>query len=175
MPSQVLDFNPRSPCGERHVDDYLTVFDRLFQSTLPVWGATLPGCGFPPASVISIHAPRVGSDVRRVLCPEHQHSISIHAPRVGSDSTTTVFLWRTRNFNPRSPCGERLGFLFPLLKQFHFNPRSPCGERPAGFFQGANCAELQSTLPVWGATTSKSCQTPGTTKFQSTLPVWGAT
>ena len=56
-----------------------------FQSTLPVWGATLrPGMWYLSWS-ISIHAPRVGSDNSATLFPVLQ-SISIHAPRVGSDN-----------------------------------------------------------------------------------------
>ena len=55
-----------------------------FQSTLPVWGATLLLCILIDPRTISIHAPRVGSD-NRTLHPPTQHSISIHAPRVGSD------------------------------------------------------------------------------------------
>ena len=35
------DFNPRSPCGERRWDMGLTEITWIFQSTLPVWGATL--------------------------------------------------------------------------------------------------------------------------------------
>ena len=78
-------FNPRSPCGERPAA--LGQFNRLhcisihaprvgsdgqtwtlmpetfiFQSTLPVWGATHIGGGDSVHQVISIHAPRVGSD-----------------------------------------------------------------------------------------------------------------
>ena len=39
--SRYHDFNPRSPCGERpfHFHGFLSG-DGLFQSTLPVWGAT---------------------------------------------------------------------------------------------------------------------------------------
>ena len=33
-----------------------------FQSTLPVWGATVPISGLSVGINISIHAPRVGSD-----------------------------------------------------------------------------------------------------------------
>ena len=61
------------------------MLDNLFQSTLPVWGAT---CGrWTPmiSSTISIHAPRVGSDLHSLVWEVLQH-ISIHAPRVGSDS-----------------------------------------------------------------------------------------
>ena len=79
---------------------------------------------------ISIHAPRVGSDYF-ASTPNRFNAISIHAPRVGSDPDTlmipispglfqsTLPVWgatsqqrflhhRVRNFNPRSPCGERL-------------------------------------------------------------------
>ena len=79
---------------------------------------------------ISIHAPRVGSDLLEVL-DEHMecvfqstlpvwgatnicdylykpYSISIHAPRVGSDLLGPTTLLTTSYFNPRSPCGERL-------------------------------------------------------------------
>ena len=55
-------FNPRSPCGERR-----TVFRRLdypmiFQSTLPVRGATELAAAAAIITTISIHAPRAGSD-----------------------------------------------------------------------------------------------------------------
>ena len=56
-------FNPRSPCGERQRIDYIAF--RL--------------------SAISIHAPRVGSDIRRDAGDKNEKNISIHAPRVGSD------------------------------------------------------------------------------------------
>ena len=35
-------------------------------------------------------------------------AISIHAPRTGSDMRIFVMALRLRNFNPRSPHGERL-------------------------------------------------------------------
>ena len=55
-----------------------------FQSTPPVWGATVGVQGVQLPHDISIHAPRVGGDPggprsRRPL------PISIHAPRVGGD------------------------------------------------------------------------------------------
>ena len=62
---------------------------KIFQSTLPVWGATL---GLPDTVEIvdiSIHAPRVGSDDGTIYALP-QRFISIHAPRVGSDCVTTA-------------------------------------------------------------------------------------
>ena len=83
--SFVTDFNPRSPCGER----------------LAVATRRLPG------ATISIHAPRVGSDWR-LRCCGCTRTISIHAPRVGSDRLSPPWVAVLLNFNPRSPCGERL-------------------------------------------------------------------
>ena len=83
-------------------------FTFLFQSTRPVWGATLHprrrrcaggisihaprvgrdkgGLGAVLVLVISIHAPRVGRDVLKE-CLETTFAISIHAPRVGRDQS----------------------------------------------------------------------------------------
>ena len=94
-------------------------------------GSDLPGWQESSgANVISIHAPRVGSDGKKSLLTEVQH-ISIHAPRVGSDSETAGGCAGSPDFNPRSPCGERLFRRFLLKREARdFNPRSPCGERP---------------------------------------------
>ena len=126
----------------------------LFQSTLPGWGATAAaGSGvryihyFNPRSPdgerqgsararlgvlpISIHAPRMGSDVALRYRVARRMVISIHAPRMGSD--------RSR----RAPCS-------PLQ---NFNPRSPDGERPYRHkSQRVAKRRFQSTLPGWGAT-----------------------
>ena len=79
-----------------------------------------------------------------------------------------------RYFNPRSPCGERLANVLPVLLSAYFNPRSPCGERRYAARKAATSAEFQSTLPVWGATTVLNAYGIAA-EFQSTLPVWGAT
>ena len=78
----------------------------MFQSTLPVWGATLNSWLLNGGDFVSIHAPRVGSDqALRNLCITL--CVSIHAPRVGSDRFQPFqSLWLS-SFNPRSPCGER--------------------------------------------------------------------
>ena len=82
---QGMDFNPRSPYGER-----LGAPGRLIEDY-----------------EISIHAPRTGSDWT-VFSKAALKQISIHAPRTGSDvkSAPTISSWA--DFNPRSPYGERL-------------------------------------------------------------------
>ncbi len=105
---QPVNFNPRSPCGERPARKQLEL--------------TRPD--------ISIHAPRVGSDQHGPLQPGRCQDfnprspcgerlsrlvilaginiISIHAPRVGSDFSALCLRPPPGYFNPRSPCGERL-------------------------------------------------------------------
>ena len=57
---------------------------KLFQSTLPVRGATYSPSWYIGQTGISIHAPREGSDNRKVK-RNTLTKISIHAPREGSD------------------------------------------------------------------------------------------
>ena len=91
-----------------HLDSAITV-DNVFQSTLPGWGATATEMTTAYTCVISIHAPRMGSDkfLHVHLYPWQFQStlpgwgatledlgypisdeISIHAPRMGSDVTS---------------------------------------------------------------------------------------
>ena len=104
------NFNPRSPCGERPITGLLALFN----------------------IIISIHAPRAGSDYYQRFIPLIGGShISIHAPRAGSD-----LIW---------------SFLH-LLSMMYFNPRSPCGERRSFWGGIGTFFTFQSTLPVRGAT-----------------------
>ena len=57
------NFNPRSPHGER-----------LYAATIIM-----------AAVIISIHAPRMGSDIAFTPYTDFKIIISIHAPRMGSD------------------------------------------------------------------------------------------
>ena len=125
------DFNPRSPCGER----------------------PLSYNGKNIVNGISIHAPRVGSDdTKGTKTPAYiifQSTLPVWGAtsiKTASDLSVTVFqstlpVWGAtaslpghqrpgRNFNPRSPCGERRT---PTIRtqrhRRYFNPRSPCGER----------------------------------------------
>ena len=133
-----------------------------------------------------------------VVKPCHQRAhISIHAPRAGSDAKSQKYLKQCQNFNPRSPCGERLFDEWELDAKNNFNPRSPCGERLNWRFPAPAVKTFQSTLPVRGATCEMdgqrgllriSIHAPragsddrlkrrlGADRlFQSTLPVRGAT
>ena len=79
----------------------------VFQSTLPLRGATAYRFSIDETLIISIHTPLAGSDIF-VL---------------NKEGVLTYF-------NPHSPCGERLDETNCGLFVGDFNPHSPCGERP---------------------------------------------
>ena len=122
-------FNPRSPWGERLEDEPTYTRSQIFQSTLPVGGATrgYPGAG--GQNRISIHTPRGGSDPKGNIA-HGKVKISIHAPRGGSDVGGTSQPENPKEFQSTLPVG---GATFPSSK---YSP----------------CLLFQSTLPVGGAT-----------------------
>ena len=86
--------------------------------------------------IISIHAPRVGSD-NGAECIRHRGGISIHAPRVGSDRYKRLYAAVVRNFNPRSPCGERPQGLSGFLDTLSISIHAPRVGSDAGRFDRA--------------------------------------
>ena len=146
-------FNPRSPCGERHLGLKFALYSPKFQSTLPVWGAT-PGqflvdctrCHFNPRSPCGER--RSSSRPRRFPA-----TISIHAPRVGSDQAKEQMIGGYFEFQSTLPVwGATTATGFCVGCILDFNPRSPCGERPTKKTSPPSESGFQSTLPVWGAT-----------------------
>ena len=126
-------FNPRSPHGERPRKAHGIAYRVTFQPTLPARGATSGRRFVHIHQAISTHAPRTGSDTRIFVATfgainisthaprtgsdraaDDQRvaavGISTHAPRTGSDRRVTASLSSSRNFNPRSPHGERHAF-----------------------------------------------------------------
>jgi len=162
-----------------------------------VGGATYfcSGCIYRPC--ISIHAPRGGSDFAPLpfICSMR---ISIHAPRGGSDLFYTSNKQNGgKDFNPRSPWGERPDGESWSVESYDFNPRSPWGERlfyivtqaiSAIYFNPRSpwgerlCTSEVQDLHInfnprspWGERLKKIYDKNKDLKFQSTLPVGGAT
>ncbi len=104
-------------------------------------------------AVISIHAPRTGSDRAPWSSAARTGSISIHAPRTGSDEQVRehrlapdISIHAPRTGSDRRVAGYRMVYKY-------FNPRSPHGERrfpPLDEVKGF--LVFQSTLPARGAT-----------------------
>ncbi len=174
FPQRNAYFNPRSPYGERRKDRQSKVQHSLFQSTLPLRGAT--------------------SDVpERIQDQVFQSTL----PLRGATGIKALSFEIIANFNPRSPYGERhLSFCCILHKQrfqstlplrgataileifkkaiiisihapltgsdprvqgqsrhyLYFNPRSPYGERQEEIDAYFRQNLFQSTLPLRGAT-----------------------
>ena len=112
-----------------------------------------------------------------MICPKGLPAplISIHAPRTGSDPTPAMNSWKAAYFNPRSPHGERrtstergdaigrISIYAPRTGSdrcavrrktaaTYFNPRSPHGERRSEDDVLHPASVFQSTLPARGGT-----------------------
>ena len=162
----------------------------------------------------------MGSDVETCVFAQPEIYISIHAPRMGIDVRCLLTRTGKHYFNPRSPDGERLVDFRTVGLRLEISIHAPPdGERQRdgsrvqlavpisihaprmgsdtachavrlrpGLFQSTlpgwgatylfadynGSHRFQSTLPGWGATLSKLGMRP-TLAFQSTLPGWGAT
>ena len=171
------NFNPRSPHGERRrqffripqrlefqstlpargATRWRSCYGRmaLFQSTLPARGATEFGFGALNSFIISIHAPRTGSDRRSGRTTTRRRVFQSTLPARGATGRVRQKSPSRKNFNPRSPHGERpICISFPICsavfqstlpargatvvedaphcQRYDFNPRSPHGERLLG-------------------------------------------
>ena len=124
----------------------------LFQSTLPLRGATLDECpGYLPFPFQST------------------------LPLRGATQTFLTLIRSITYFNPRSPYGERLWFHALDFGLFAISIHAPL--TGSDFCEtGARwlVAEFQSTLPLRGATGQRH-KFSNPEKFQSTLPLRGAT
>ena len=192
----IENFNPRSPCGERHIQPRTTSSPSVFQSTLPMRGATLMMSQDGPTLGISIHAPHAGSDnahakahidilkFQSTLPMRGATSVfrllNIHflfqstLPMRGATVPSGLF-WRPRQISIHAPhAGSDPLYTSVATGSWNFNPRSPCGERRSYPTALGKSATFQSTLPMRGATMKRSAKNvPG--GFQSTLPMRGAT
>ena len=146
------DFNPRSPCGERH-------------------GWLI---GLAVVRYISIHAPRVGSDSYlaalegvygyfnpRSPCGERRRGKEVQKSELRFQSTLPV--WGATTLPTLSSGWISISIHAPRV-----------GSDQDGQSWQQTKLQFQSTLPVWGATEIGALEA-GYAQFQSTLPVWGAT
>ena len=133
-----MNFNPRSPHGERPRFHPRLVAQPAFQPTLPARGATarISSCArnpiFQPTLpargatgdllrlrvfffAISTHAPRTGSDGAFRDVPRAAVEISTHAPRTGSDCISWAASPQWTQFQPTLPARGATVTSFILL------------------------------------------------------------
>ena len=173
-----------------------TVRVQRFQSTLPLWGATVLARIRFAASNISIHAPPVGSDNtvrllrseigisihappvgsdRRALPGHLRRSISIHAPPVGSDARAADYFKKPSKFQSTLPLWGAT--VLPEIRGF-FNTISihapPVGSDGTSGFPSSLSTDFNPRSPC-GERLPPHLHRNSSRVFQSTLPLWGAT
>ena len=160
------DFNPRTsqtPTGSRR-----------FQSTRPVWGATLDRV--QPRDLGRHFNPRAPCGARLLHCKAAWVAAYFN-PRAPCGARQPARYRRTApcNFNPRAPCGARLGQQKRAVDQQDFNPRAPCGARRLHLPNLPGVRRNFNPRAPCGARRSRAMSPDCSTRFQSTRPVWGAT
>ena len=167
-----------------------------FQSTLPARGAT----PIPRTAVlyilISIHAPRTGSDS---ICQPHVIRLlpfQSTLPARGATERLCRPHAGNQHFNPRSPHGERPTVSVTTHESTYFNPRSPHGERRVRdaptravviSIHAPRTGSDRCRMAGWhtqpdfnprsphGERRTANISPPASCRFQSTLPARGAT
>ena len=148
------NFYPRSPCGERpqaiypsstppkisihallaesdSVSEWTAIWTLSFLSTLSLRRATSIriASNFQSTFLSTLSLRRATVKLFR---QNYECFISIHALLAESDTLGCSRDAHSRDFYPRSPCGERHApSQHPCLSNKNFYPRSPCGERQA--------------------------------------------
>ena len=129
----MLNFYPRSPCGERLFLSVSSASAWQFLSTLSLRRATMLALGQSKhqakfLSTLSLR--RATSFDFCIIClPSYFYPRSPCGERQLCEGNRAAEPY----FYPRSPCGERLQSLTYGRCVLHFYPRSPCGERLCWF------------------------------------------
>ena len=147
-----------------------------FQPTRPLRGATVHlSALIRSAFWISTHAPLAGRDSPRSTSGRSGREFQPTRPLRGATSAAAPRVPPDADFNPRAPCGARLGH---RERGNHgredFNPRAPCGARPRKVLDHPARGRFQPTRPLRGATLIwMVCAVAPI--FQPTRPLRGAT
>ena len=149
---------------------------KQFQSTLPVGGATRERFRYvPPHDRFQSTLPVGGATFEGLDKTGKGTLISIHAPRGGSDSASRYPRTGGSYFNPRSPWGERLQTKIKQDSVVIFQSTLPVGG--ATYCQGINRSFTRISIhaPRGGSDLIWANSWRPPVSFQSTLPVGGAT
>ena len=190
-------FNPRSPHGERRLRRTKRLKPTYFNPRSPHGERPPSAAGFSGWGYFNPRSPH-GERRGAFQVSDALSMISIHAPRTGSDISFSTSSIVSRHFNPRSPHGERLDSMssnsmkssfqstlpargatirprFSATKSRHFNPRSPHGERRAALRVLRVIRRISIHAPRTGSDGHSFLFARLKYLFQSTLPARGAT
>ena len=127
---KVVNFNPRTPYGMRHMKILPISLHSYFNPRTP-YGMRLKG---------SLHA-------------YFLIDISIHAPRMGCDRISISALSLLTSFQSTHPVWDATCRCnYRLIDSTNFNPRTPYGMRHDNTYTTGTYMGFQSTHPVWDAT-----------------------
>ena len=101
--------------------------------------------------------------------------ISIHAPLAGSDSLRPQNYDIPVNFNPRSPCGERLASFDHDLMEQAFQSTLPLRGATNAIREEEKALAISIHAPLAGSDDNAKLDLENAPLFQSTLPLRGAT
>ena len=151
VPLRRGNFNPRAPCGARRYVIHLRKDVLKFQSTRPVWGATLAAPSMALVTVFQSTRPVWGATS---FLLSRCGSVVFQSTRPVWGATSAVPVQtRLRGFQSTRPVwGATALASAPRLGPSNFNPRAPCGARHGRDDALVNNILFQSTRPVWGAT-----------------------
>ena len=104
--------------------------------------------------MISIHAPRTGSDGFKSAALHWVHKFQSTLPARGATRQPPARASSRQQFQSTLPARGATTFALQNRALFvYFNPRSPHGERPPTRSSRSSTITFQSTLPARGATT----------------------
>ena len=192
----LLNFNPRSPHGERRPRAGRSCSALPFQSTLPARGATRPQPADAHGSRFQSTLPARGATRRgkhffaicrfqstlpaRGATRRGKHFFAIcrfqsTLPARGATNPRRNHARQQIYFNPRSPHGERRARNQRTPTGADFNPRSPHGERHSIIDYQSAGFTISIHAPRTGSDVVVKVPICRAAEFQSTLPARGAT
>ena len=190
------DFNPRAPCGARHLPTLSSVTHPGFQSTRPLRGATRSAQTSSSIRIFQSTRPLRGA-TKFVFESKVKRGISIHAPLAGRDQIVWELVGETV-ISIHAPLAGRDNVAYNIdCMEYIFQSTRPLRGATAPSFTHILPQQFQSTRPLRGATLSFNSylvlwiyfnprapcgarlnltrQKPPSGPFQSTRPLRGAT
>jgi len=110
LPPRRQNFNPLSPCGERHDNSRVSSEIRVISIHSPRAGRDLNRSPKKHYIAISIHSPRAGRDMVDAFL-KSVIEISIHSPRAGRDKIILQPILDTHQFQSTLPVRGETGWL----------------------------------------------------------------
>ena len=147
----------------------------IFQSTHPSWGATSAESDCLIQYQFQSTHPSWGATLKYLLYPSFWTSISIHAPIVGCDFRRVCVFLSFSYFNPRTHRGVRPSSAVIIVIWLQFQSTHPSWGATTACESSFHPLIISIHAPIVGCDLNSFKVLPSVTLFQSTHPSWGAT